>query len=307
MVLSCHTFLHDPATPWWGIVFLVLSNAPFAWLGYVAYRYRFYFQAALAWGVFVKSSLYHLCKPTNGVCLLPYPILYNFDFFFALMNLPVVVHYFLPYYSPIAYWHSLPEKGRRATTTKELRFFTGFLGKETVMFVFYGVLIVLIINMGWINWIGYGLLLILVVLEALIVVVVTRIRFHVWPFFRWPYFITGFTLLTLGAISYISQDSFPSANYVYIYSVLHSLWHIVSAVGQYFLIKARLYAPPADILEELRKADVDLEHVDQQSVADITYKLYSNPEEVRRRLLLRQNQRNSPYTIYDNDIFIDPV
>lgn len=315
----CHDYLHDPATPWWGITFLVVSNFFFAWTSIKAYYHRFYLQSAINLSVVVFSSFYHACKPVNGWCILPYFILYNYDFFFALINLPLVSHYFLPYHTPILYFDpedtplaspstQLPSKQDTPTITlvshttplfelRPLRSFTGFLNKEVIQFVMYGIVIGIIISTGLINIYGYLILMGLVVLELAVVILFVRYRFGQWPFFHWGYMITGVVLLALGAFSFIMQDFIPAASFVYIYSIIHPIWHIISAVGQVLLIDARIYRPKPDILEQLKARDIDVEHLNARDVDDITLTLYGDREAVRHAIRFRKRQKDSFYTV----------
>lgn len=164
----CVDYLHDPATPWWGITFLVVSNFVFAWTSLKAYYHRFYIQSILNLAALVMSSFYHACKPLNGWCIVPYFMLWTYDMFFALINVPVVVHYFLPYHAPILYLDIRKESEEEAqsspqeivlvshlpTSNKFIRPFTGFLGKEVIQFVIYGIIIGFLIGIGWLNIYG---------------------------------------------------------------------------------------------------------------------------------------------------------
>lgn len=59
---------------------------------------------------------------------------------------------------------------------------------------------------------------------------------------EWPYVGGGLALLALGALIFVSQDAVGMS--ATIYAILHSIWHILSAVGQTLLIEARL---PSDV------------------------------------------------------------
>lgn len=303
----CMDFLHDPATPWWGITLLVVSNFGFALTSIKAYYHRFYFQSAIYLSVLFVSSFYHACKPTNGWCILPFFILYSYDMFFALINIPLVVHYFLPYHTPIFYWNTIPK--RESTSEEDIKLvshipeskkpllYDGLIGKEVIQFIFYGIIIGLLIMLEWLNIYGYLILVGLVAIEVLIIISFVRIKFGLWPLFHWGYFGTGIALLVLGAMAFIMQDFVTGSAYIYVYSIIHSLWHIVSAIGQVLLIQSRIYQPDKDILEELRSRHVDIDHLSDKDVFDITYDLYGDEKAVRDTLRFRNQQKESPWTI----------
>lgn len=311
----CGDFLHDPNTPWWGITFLVFSNLGFAWTSLKAYRHRFYFNSIVYLIVLFISSFYHACKPLNGwFCIMPYWILYVYDMFFALMNIPLVTHYFLPYHAPIIYFGNATEDVNKklaprdsnkdaivlidhSPASKSLYYFRGFLGKDIIQFVVYGFIIGLLIAFGWLNIYGYLILLGFVSVEVLVVILFVRLRFGLWPFFHLGYLITGIVLLSFGGISFVIQDFLPSSSYVYFYSIMHSLWHLVSAIGQNYLIDARIYRPKPDILEHLKAQGYDPDHLSSQHVNDISLNLYGNQKKVRSDIRFRKHQSESPWTI----------
>lgn len=88
---------HDPATSVAGILALVLSNVLFLPLAIFAYKCRFYIPAATYLAVFFNSSLYHACKPANGWCILPFPLMFNGDFMFAFLTVPITLSYFIAF------------------------------------------------------------------------------------------------------------------------------------------------------------------------------------------------------------------
>jgi hypothetical protein len=242
-----------------------------------------------------------------------HPILYplHLRLLLCLDRHPSGQSLFLPYHTPVVYYGAEEPIKENASSIylipnsmnpnppikRPLRYFTGFLGKELLQYIFYGIVIGLLISFGLINIYGYLILLGFVFLEVLGVIFIVRLRFGIWPFFRWPYFIAGVVLLGLGALSFIMQDWISSSVYVYVYSIVHSLWQLVSAIGQSFLIEARTYLPKPDIIELVKARNIDIDHMTAHSIDDITLELYGDQKSVRDSIRLRQHQRTSPFTV----------
>lgn len=329
---NCYSIERDPETPWWAMIFLVASNFVFIIPSIKAYRVREYFASIIFLAVALWSPLYHLCKPLEGWCLLPYSLLYSYDFFTAFMNVPLVLHWFLPFRRPLIEKKSpssidledghnpqpakrsnnnngkmkviniLPEKKPIYTINNKL------VNKDIILFVIYGFVIALIIGLDMVNIYGY-LILVGVSLTAFASVytyVVLRFKQH--PPLRYKYMIVAVAFLALGAFSFMIQPFLlgflastpnPLQSYAIVYGIIHSIWHALSALAQFFFIQMRLYIHPDDEVARINKVPIDKSTFEHEvEIFKKIHNTYQNPVYVREKLRLRRQQEVSPWTFY---------
>lgn len=72
---------------------------------------------------------------------------------------------------------------------------------------------------------------------------------------------------------------------------------MVSAIGQVFLIEARIYRPKSDILDHLKEHDIDLDHLTEDDVGAVTLAMYGDQKAVRDSIRFRRHQKASPWTV----------
>lgn len=275
---------HDPVTSVIGIIALVVSNIGFGPLAVLAYHYGYPIASFIYLGVFFNSSFYHLCKPLNGWCLLPYSFFWTADFLFAFLTLPVTIHYFLPYRRPLMEQRETLTSPLRNTvgsyakassiqvSTQNRVLFDGLHGKEAIVYAFYAFLIAILISLKMINIYGYLIVVGLALLETTIILLYYGIYFKVWPVFTWPLLVLGLVTLLVGAGLYLGQEYFTGQPELY--AAIHSPWHVFVTLGQMALLFA--FVRLDTLWDELAM----------------------NPNDTLRYQFLRtvNQQRNSPWT-----------
>ena len=330
---GCYSLERDPNTPIWGIFLLSVSNLAFLLPALAAYRVRAYFISAISINLLLVSGFYHICKPLNGWCLLPYSLLYHFDFFHAFMNLPIVFNWYLPFQYPLLRMYNSindlehgsppppPPPPSTISPLPNIVYFhyrpivtdTGIVGKDIILYVFYGLLIAILIGLDFINFYGYLILAgaCLAVTSGLFLYI--YLRFHVLPIFRWPYMAAGLGLLVLGAVTFgiqpfllaiLKNNSDPLNSYAIVYSVIHSIWHIASAVAQYFFIRMRMYK--RDPLEDVATNAADNDLLQEIQILNVVHDQYKTPRLVQERITLKNRQKVSPWTFYTDDYMLHP-
>jgi len=80
---------------------LVGSNLVFILPAVRAFEMRFYTRSFLYAAVVVISSFYHLCKPEDGLCILPFSILHFLDFTVSLTAVMSNLLFLLPFVRPV--------------------------------------------------------------------------------------------------------------------------------------------------------------------------------------------------------------
>jgi len=336
---GCYSLERDPDTPIWGIVFLSLSNLAFLLPAIAAYRVRAYFITAISINLLLVSSFYHICKPLNGWCLLPYVLLYNFDFFHAFMFIPIVFNWYLPFQYPLLrIYNSItdldlehgkaavspppsPQSASPTSPMPNIVYFnyrpivtdTGIVGKDIILYVFYGLLIAILIGMDFLNFYGYLILTGVCFVVTASIFLYIYLRFRVLPIFLWPYMFAGLGLLVLGAVTFgiqpflldiLKTNSDPLNAYAIIYSVIHSIWHIASGVAQFFFIRMRMYK--RDPLDAVTTTPSDTDLLQEIQILNIVHDQYKTPRLVQERVTLKNRQKLSPWTFYTDDYTYHP-
>jgi hypothetical protein len=328
---GCYKLERDPETPHWGIFLLAVSNFVFIVPALAAYRRRRFLESILLLVVAFISPSYHICKPLNGwFCVLPYPLLFHFDFFTAFMNVPIIFHWFLPFQYPLLRtYHDLDqlEKGlqlRPSTTptskgsgairmiqvnNRTVVIDMGIVNKDTILYVLYGLLIAALIGLDLINFTGYMILLGTCAVVFVILFVYIYLKFKVLPPFRLGYLIAASALLILGALSFgiqpfllriLADTPNPLWSYAIVYSIIHSIWHVLAAVAQTFFIQMRTYIGPTS-KEANAGADSEESFEHEVQTLNVVHDEYKNKILVQEKIKLRRAQEASPYTFYTDD------
>lgn len=252
---------HDPYTPWYAIFFLVASNLAFIPVIWRSLQFRQYIRAVIFTGNLLSSSTYHLCKPVNGVCLLPYYALGNFDFFFAILNPVVVALYLIPF--DAIYKDPVTGKyvGRGVKGAVLVRHSLRHI--EQMMLLGYGFLIAILLALGFNSFVAFGVVGGSVSVIVLAAVLYNYSVYEIRPHFDWPDLVIALVLLATGSTLFIVQE-FMSPQ---LYWIVHSIWHVLAAVGQLYLLDSRNWQHRA--LLDLRQTD--LEDIEQAELVDPVY------------------------------------
>lgn len=166
------------------------------------------------------SGLYHSCDSFPSTCLFEFKTHNNLDFFFAQLIIPVSAIYLI-YFPPWLYW------------------FQGVL----ILVLFAPAVWVITVTMSTDLWVqgliaGASLLPVLIYWAwyAYYTQKITgKARF---PPYSWGYLVLTISLLGLSVTLFSFQQLWHSG-----YWAIHSLWHILAAIGQYFLLKVRTALP----------------------------------------------------------------
>ena len=189
-------------------IWLALSNLIFLVDSYIAFVYARYTRAFIYLAIVFASGSYHLCKSYVNACLFDYTVQRNIDFFFAEFVIPLTAFYLMDF-------------GRLA-----------FL--ETWLILLTAVVLALIQISGHAGMMVHGA--IAVTSASLLIgywalTCCRRVRYN------FLYLFIGIFLTALGVILFTIQETWMDA-----YWALHSLWHVLVGLGQYFIIITK---PPA--------------------------------------------------------------
>jgi len=205
----------------WEEVFLTISNLAFIAPAIVAGIYGRFFRLFIYAAVVLASGSYHLCD-SYSVCLFDYDIHHHLDFTFAMLAVPLTALYF-------PYWRDRPDPFARGigypwleklfilffvTLTAILVTTTG--GSVTAQGILFGLSLVIIIG----YWIGYYYLYLSI------------------PRYEWKSLFAGSMLTLISVLLFLIQSEAPEA-----YWASHSLWHILGAFGQGYILMIKPPAP----------------------------------------------------------------
>jgi hypothetical protein len=215
---------------------LVGSNLFFALPAVRAWRLRQFLRAFLYTAILLISGFYHLCRPGNAICLLPYPKHFFLDYLFSI----TVLLSNLLFLAPFAQFVRVRP---RAAPCGGPRYEAELLPHNWHFLDTWGVLA---------NALVVGLALctladvprvgpptaVLAALSAANLLVAAAAWLYVYarlglrPAFDWVYI--GVALLTAGGgIGLFLLDSGSR------YWWMHSLWHVLGALGSFYLLAAR--------------------------------------------------------------------
>lgn len=250
----------------WTNIFPVISNLAFLAPGIRAIQYGRVGRAFIYFLVIFSSGSYHLCKSYSGACLFEYQSHKQFDFVIAQVNIPVGALYFIYFPLSLAWleWWTLLIS-LLLTTLVVTCFSAGFYIQCIISAAFF-----LVIFIYWgIFYCLHG-----------------RI-----PKYKWKEVMLGVAVSIIGLSMFQLQNVWPAG-----YWALHSLWHILIAFGQFFLIGIRKmidirYSVASKIDDDVINERNDIE---VGSVTIFTEK--ENPCISKRHLLWKEeNKRNIPF------------
>lgn len=194
---------------YWNRIFPIISNLAFVAPGIRAILYGRVGRAFIYFLVLFSSGSYHLCKSFSGTCLFQYQSHKQFDFVIAQVNIPIGALYFIyfPLYLAWLEWWTLLIS-LLLTTLVVTCFSTTFYIQSIVSAAF-----ILVIFIYWvIFYCIHGRL----------------------PKYNWRELLLGVSTTIVGLSMFHLQNVWPAG-----YWALHSLWHILVAFGQFFLIGIR--------------------------------------------------------------------
>lgn len=223
----------DPAATWYAFLLLVGSNFLFIPAIWRALQFRQYLRAFVFTGSMLSSSFYHLCKPENGICVLPYHALGNFDFLFAIMQIVVTALWLVPF-DPI-YLDPASGKyvGRGVAGARLVR--RSLRHVEDLIILSYGFVIAVLLSLGYNSYIAFAVVGGSVAMIVLTAILYNYLRYGIRPQFDWLDLAIALALLTSGSSLFIVQEFLVHD----VYWVIHSLWHSLASVGQLYLLESR--------------------------------------------------------------------
>lgn len=257
-------YARDPAVEWYALYFLIVSNYAFLPTIWRALQFRQYVRAFVFTGSLVSSSIYHLCKPENGVCLLPYHALGNFDFLFAILNMVITALYLVPF--DAVYINPTTRKyvGRGVTGAKLIRPSQRHI--ETLIILSYAFIIAVLLSLGFNGVIAFLVVGVTIVLVVTGATIYNYINWHIRPHFDWLDLIIAGTLLLAGATLFIVQEYMSH----HVYWIIHSIWHVLAAVGQFYLLDSRNWQHRGII-------DISPVSLEGQKNSELTDPVYEQP------------------------------
>ncbi len=211
---------------------LMVSNFALLLPIWRALQIRQYMRAFVFAGSMVSSFFYHLCKPANGFCVIPYYALGNFDFLFAILQLVVTGLYLIPfdevYVDPSGEFTS---KGAAGAILKRhsLRHI------EDLIILSYGFFIAIRLSLGHNGYLTFSLVGGSVMAIVFIALIYNYVAYGIRPHFDWLDLVIAFALLTVGATLFIVQEFMSH----HVYWIVHSIWHTCAAIGQFYLLDSR--------------------------------------------------------------------
>lgn len=193
-------------------IFLVLSNIAFLWPSIEQFQRYHYTRASIFFILIFASGTYHLCDSSLNTCILPIGLHHNLDFFFSQLVIPVTALSFI-LWSP-KHWYL----DRLLIISSALAIFLIQVLVDTAQ------------GIVQLSILGVALLIILGAIP------------HNYDKLHWNYVLAAF-VFTVGSFSLFYFGPV-------MYWLVHSIWHILSAVGQAMF--ARIKDSP---IEELPNKD----------------------------------------------------
>ena len=208
-------------------VFLIISNLSLWIPAALSFYYLrvtkfpiYYVLGPLYFLMGLVSGMYHSCDSFPSTCLFSFKTHNHLDFFFAQLIIPVSAIYLI-YFPPWLYWLQgalilvlyAPGVWVITVTMSTDLWVQGLIAAAAILPVF----------MYWI-WYAY---------YSKQVTGTARL-----PPYSWGYFVLAIALLGLSISLFSVQNIWHNG-----YWAVHSLWHVLAAEGQYFLLKVRTALP----------------------------------------------------------------
>lgn len=191
---------------------LVVSNLIFFIPAIRAVKWFRWTRAPIYFLVVFASGSYHTCRSYSNLCIFSYQLHHNLDFFFAELIIPLSALYLI--YFPIFYqWIERWLIILFAILIFGLQVYTD--GAVVVQLVIVGVSFSLVS----VYWIGH------------------YVEYKRLPRYNWIMLSRGIFVTMLSVALFTTQG-----RYVNGYWAGHSVWHVLGALGQDYIIRAR---PPA--------------------------------------------------------------
>ena len=214
---------------WFKTFYLVISNIAFLLPSLFALASNYYIQSAVYLTISFVSSLYHLCKEDwidaagdGGYCfILNFNQYHGYDMFFAQLTVPISFLYLVSFdaiYLKEKYKNTMILGNRKWLETLILywfAFFNAFLVVSNNEYILTAA--VLIISSG---------------LTTALITMITYIKYKLVVKFYTVEILLGF-FFTFFAMSFMMLQEHVSND---LYWFIHSSWHIIGSIGQFFLI-----------------------------------------------------------------------
>lgn len=195
-------------------VFLVLSNLIFFVPAIRAVRMYRWTRAPIYFLIVFASGSYHTCRSYSSLCIFPSQIHHNLDFFFAELIIPLSALYLI--YFPVFYqWI------------------------ERWFIILFAILIFVL------QIYTDGAIMVQLVIVAVSFVLVSS--YWIWyysvngrlPRYNWIMLSRGITVTILSVALFTVQGRYMQG-----YWAIHSIWHILGALGQDYVLRAKPAASP---------------------------------------------------------------
>jgi len=197
-------------------VLTIISNAFFIIPTIEAFRKHRYTRAMLFIGVIVFSSMYHTCSSFYGACAFNAEFHRQLDYFFAQFTIPATALYIIIF-------------------PKEILFL------ERILLIIYAVLVVILqsqlgeVLLGQVILVAssFGFILLYWIVFALYQWIKTKDGPY-FPKYDWEQFVWGLGLTAVASSLFVVEAEGPDARWA-----THSVWHVVGALGQFFILRIR--------------------------------------------------------------------
>lgn len=230
--------------PWYAFLALTLSNLTFLVPALRALQFQNYSRFFICMLIAFVSSFYHACKPLNGVCLFPYSVLWFLDFEFATLLIPATLLYFIPFgpiyqYSPA--WDS-PNQAQSNEGYDGEMIISRQIIKPNHQYIENVLLLGLAVGIAvHLLTLGEPTLPVLIGLVGGCMFLIGVSWWWLWwkfsikPRLDWLDLFIMLVLMGCGIPLYFFGHKAGSAYYW----VIHAIWHVLMAMGQFYLLETR--------------------------------------------------------------------
>lgn len=210
-------------------VLVVYSNAAFVMPAVKAFELNRETMAPSYVVMMFFSSFYHTCNNWSGLCVLPANLLRKMDFFMAQYLIMLTALYIIQFTRTWAW----VERWLIVATLVALFVVEATLNEPfAAQIIIAGVAALFII----IYWVVYA---------------VTRKNGSRFPPYDWEAFSMGIALLALACVLFSTQRQWHLG-----YPWVHSVWHVLAALGQYYILCTRRAAPRDAAMDAVIKKNV---------------------------------------------------
>ena len=200
-------------------VLLIYSNLSFLIPALQALKLNRWTMAALYVLMILASSFYHACNNWSGACVLPGNVLRKTDFFFAQLLIVITALYliqFTPHWAFLERWLIL--LAAVALFVVEVTLDEPFMAQVIIAGVSFALIVA--------YWIGYAC------------TARQRKGHRSFPPYDWEAFSLGVALTALACTLFSTQLAWHLG-----YPWVHSIWHTLAALGQFWILCTRKAAP----------------------------------------------------------------